>query len=752
MILPGPYIAILPDKLKHFLKVESLFEGVFLPEQDLFYKDEYPSEHHQVTIMLENVKIGKKLIGGFLLTIIIMLIIAGVGFVFISNLADKSEEMYQDRLLPIQYIGVINGAFTQFRGDVYKGMLVPAEREISLASGDDALKLVDEQILLIDKVNLNPEERKIFESFKTAYKGYYTESMKTVEFTKQDKIPEAIASLSAGTTLANYRAQCNAALTTLMETNLKVAEEIKAENDRNAETAKATMIIVTIIGAIIGIGFAYALTRSITGPLAKTVEMIEEMNHGHLGMRLGMTRKDEIGELSGTMDNFANNLQNEVIGIMKKIAGGEKVSSVPIMDDRDEIGPALKLTAETINSLIDETKTLANGAAEGNLNIRGDARRFKGGYYDIIDGINQTLEHIIAPVNEAMNLAGAYAMGDFSARFNDTVEVKGDFIPFRDSLNKIGIESGQAIGQVKKEVDSLLAGMEETSASVEEVTAGAQNLSHNAAVVSDLSEKSGEGVSQVLQAMSDLSITVGSVAGQANEVANLTQETDDLSRQGSALVGRVEHGMQKISGSVNETDHVVEEIGKQMEDIGTIVNVISSIADQTNLLALNAAIEAARAGDAGLGFAVVADEVKSLALESQKSAEKIATLISDLQKKSHAVTESMKTSLVDVEEGNVAVKETLTVFNKIAEAIGTVSIRVGEVAGASEEQAASVQEVTASVHELGNLIEQAAKEAVDSSAATEEASAALDQITRVITDSTASIDRISQSMGRFTTE
>jgi methyl-accepting chemotaxis protein len=209
--------------------------------------------------------------------------------------------------------------------------------------------------------------------------------------------------------------------------------------------------------------------------------------------------------------------------------------------------------------------------------------------------------------------------------------------------------------------------------------------------------------------------------------------------------------MQKISSSFNETDHVIGEIGKQMEDIGTIVNVISSIADQTNLLALNAAIEAARAGDAGLGFAVVADEVKSLALESQQSAEKIANLITDLQKKSRAVTESMKNSLKDVEEGNTAVRETLTVFNKIAEAIANVSIRVGEVAGASEEQAASVEQISASVHELGNLIEQAAKEAVDSSAATEEASAALDQITRVITDATASIDRISQSMGRFTT-
>jgi len=700
--------------------------------------------------MLENVKIGRKLIGGFILTIIIMLIIAGTGFVFISSLAEKSQAMYNDRLLPIQQIGVINGAFTQFRGDVYKAMLVPAERDTSLASAETALQSVDTQIALIEKLNLNPEEKEVFESFKTAFKGYKDESNKLLNQIKENKIDEGIKALSAGTVLANYRTQCISALTTLMETNLKVAEQIEEENTSNAETAKTTMIIITILGAIIGIGFAYALTRSITGPLAKTVEMIEEMRHGHLGMRLSMNRKDEIGILAGSMDTFAQNLQHEVIGIMKLIASGEKVASVTIMDDRDEIGPALKETVDTLNNLLEETKQLSESAAEGDLNIRGDVIRFKGGYRDIIAGINTTIENIIGPVNEAMNLAAAYAIGDFSAKFNRDIQVKGDFIPFRDSLEKIGIDTGQAIGQVKNEVDSLLAGMEETSASVEEVTAGAQNLAHNAEMVSDLSEKSSNGVAQVLQAMNDLSVTVSAVAGQANEVANLTQETDDLSKKGAGLVERTDQGMQKITYSFNETDKVIDEIGEQMENIGTIVNVISSIADQTNLLALNAAIEAARAGDAGLGFAVVADEVKALALESQQSAEKIAKLITDLQKKSKVVTESMKTSLNDVEEGNVAVKEALTVFNKIADAIALVSMRIGEVAGASEEQAASVQEISASVHELGSLIEQSAKEATDSSAATEEASAALDQITRVITDATASVDRISQSMGRFT--
>ncbi|NLW76456.1 MAG: hypothetical protein GXY18_08540, partial [Methanomicrobiales archaeon] len=102
--------------------------------------------------MLENVKIGKKLIGGFLLTIIIMLIIAGTGFVFISDLAVKSEGMYNDRLVPIHQIGLINGAFTQFRGDAYKAMLIPEERTTSLDSAESVLASVNDQIAIIDKL------------------------------------------------------------------------------------------------------------------------------------------------------------------------------------------------------------------------------------------------------------------------------------------------------------------------------------------------------------------------------------------------------------------------------------------------------------------------------------------------------------------------------------------------------------------------------------------------------------------------
>jgi methyl-accepting chemotaxis protein len=517
----------------------------------------------------------------------------------------------------------------------------------------------------------------------------------------------------------------------------------------NAGSNAAAILLFSIIGVVAAIGMGIILTQSIVIPVQQVTKNISEIHKGHLSERIRLSRKDEIGAMAEEMDKFSDDLQKYVIGTMKMIAEGDLSRELKVRDDKDEIVPALKKTIDTLKALITESNKLSIAAVEGKLSVRGDADKFKGGYWEIIAGINKTFENVVLPLNEGMRVSHEYSSGDFTARFDDSVKVRGDFKNFKNSMNNVGIEVSKAMQVVTQQVTNLAANTEEANASIEEVSAGANQCARNATAVSVNTEKSSQGIGQVQQAMDDLSRAIQEVATKSESVAQLVTDTTKYSREGMDLAQKTDGGMQGITKSSNDVNQIITEIKGQMDQISEIVDLITDLANQTNLLALNAAIEAARAGDAGRGFAVVATEVKSLAVESRSSAERIAGMIEKLQTQTNHAVDAVAEANSGVSEGSRALHETIASFSKIAGSIDQISQHVTEVAAAAEEQAASIEEVAASVSEVMNLIQNSSKEATDSAAATEESSAAVDEITRVIGNINTIVDNVSKEISRF---
>ena len=699
---------------------------------------------------LDNIKIGKKLIGSFIVIVLIMIIIGIVGYLGVVSTDSRLNEMYDDQFIPTDNIENINAHVWELRGDAYRYMSLDDVREKTLKSINENTASVDSDIKNYEQFAITDEEKNLYKKIVQAWGSYHTAINNSIKNVDNGKIEDVKESLSTGELTISRQATSDA-LKNVIDLNLKKAKKLNDDSEAAVSVIILQMLFAIILSIVIALTLGFLITRSITVPLARSVSLIQEMSLGHLGNRLNLDRKDEIGDLTKVMDSFSDDLQNLIVSSMKKVGLGDLSVTITPKDDNDEISPVMINMVESIRGLVSEAKMLSQAAIEGNLSIRGDTTRFQGGYREVLQGFNATLDSVINPVNEAMRLSNSYADGDFTDAISENISLKGDFIQLKEALNKIGIQISNAIGGVKDGVESLNVGMEETNASAEEVASTSSMLAQSSNSVSVLAEKSGSGVRQTLTAMDDLSNTVSSVATKAEQASSMAKQTVDLSEKGVMLAGKAEKGMEGIMQSVDETSVIITDITSQMDEIGKIVEVITGIAEQTGLLALNAAIEAARAGDAGMGFAVVADEVKSLALESQKSAENIATIIGNLQKKSQKVSESMKVSASEVKSGNEAVSATLDVFNEIVQAINIVHNNMTEVAGATEEQAAAVEEITASVHEVGGLVQQTAKEAVDSAAATEEVTASIDQITRAISEASASIQRISVEMSKFTT-
>ncbi|ERH48288.1 methyl-accepting chemotaxis protein [Pseudomonas simiae] len=178
-------------------------------------------------------------------------------------------------------------------------------------------------------------------------------------------------------------------------------------------------------------------------------------------------------------------------------------------------------------------------------------------------------------------------------------------------------------------------------------------------------------ITQMTGSMQRMEDAMGHIAVHVEQAVDHAGKASQQILRGQESVGRAQQEITQLASRLNGTHETVQGLALQAEQIGTVLDVISSIANQTNLLALNAAIEAARAGEQGRGFAVVADEVRNLAQRTAVSTQEIKTIIESLQHGSRQAVEAMHDSRqgVDrcVEDSQVAVDMLRAVGSDIAQ-------------------------------------------------------------------------------------
>lgn len=206
-------------------------------------------------------------------------------------------------------------------------------------------------------------------------------------------------------------------------------ESVFAAITKNIMLIAGMGLLVFLVLALV----LYRISNSITRPINRVNQMIQEMNQGYLGIRLNMEPTNEIGQMAVALDNFAENLQLELIGTLNQVAAGDLSAEIESLGDRDEITPALKQTVENIRLLISESKRLSAAAVEGHLHTRGNAGDFQGGFREIVQGVNDTLDAVIDPLNVAADYIKRIGNGEIPSKISDTYH--GDFNTLKNNIN-----------------------------------------------------------------------------------------------------------------------------------------------------------------------------------------------------------------------------------------------------------------------------------------------------------------------------
>jgi chromosome segregation ATPase len=218
----------------------------------------------------------------------------------------------------------------------------------------------------------------------------------------------------------------------------------------------------------------------------------------------------------------------------------------------------------------------------------------------------------------------------------------------------------------------------------------------------------------LLKASERTSQRAESAVRSSNEASSNVAIAATAATELSASIGEISEQLVRTTGVVRLSVQEAETANAQIagladaaQKIGDVVKLISSIAGQTNLLALNATIEAARAGEAGRGFAVVASEVKSLAVQTAKATEEIASQILAVQGSTTSAVEAIRsiggrmkeisayTSAVaaSVEQQNAATGEISQNVGSAADGTHTVVDALADVAGAATATRSSAETV-----------------------------------------------------------
>jgi len=546
------------------------------------------------------------------------------------------------------------------------------------------------------------------------------------------------------------------------DNNLHDVAEINIVKSR----VQTTMLLMIGLALIIMVPSGMWVTRQITGPLGKAVDLADAVAAGNLDNSIDVSGNDETAHLMSALSRMQTDLRarteaerkvaNEALRI--KVALDVSSNSVMVADPDGvivycnaavlnmmrvaEADIRMDLPSFRTNSILGSNFDIyhKNTAHQRNLlaGLKGmhrvqivvGGRTFKLVASPIVNERNERLGTVVEWADrttevgveeEVSGIIAAAASGDFSRRI-DASEMSGFFRQISTGINDLLEVNSQALGDVGAMLTRLSQGDLTRKIDTEyqgvlgrlkdDANVTVDNLQEIIFSIKSATDAINTAAQEIASGNQDLSgrteqqaSSLEETASSMEQLTSTVKQNADNARQANELAGSAQRVAEKggqVVGQVVETMGAIHQASSRISDI---ISVIDGIAFQTNILALNAAVEAARAGEQGRGFAVVATEVRNLAQRSAAAAKEIKMLISD--------------SVDKVQTGGRLVDQAGQTMGEVVASIQRVAKIMSDISYASREQTAGIEQVGLAISQMDEMTQQNAALVEQAAAAAE---------------------------------
>ncbi|MCM8613530.1 MCP four helix bundle domain-containing protein, partial [Accumulibacter sp.] len=345
--------------------------------------------------MLSNLKIGIRLSIGFGIALLLLVVVAAIGVSRVGDLQNEIAGLVKDKnvktKLANDIIDGINGV-----GRWHRNMLLLRNDEATRSEIEkiaEGRKQVSASFDALDKFSYGDKGKAALDAAKEARKGFVTASLKLEEMGKAKQWDEAVRYFNE-----SYRPAFDAyvkVVNTFIDYQTELAEKVGAEAESLAASTRNLILGLSAFGVVIGSLLALLITRSITGPTSRMVAATSRMATGDFDFKVDIDSRDEVGQLA---------------------KGVESVQAA-------------------VQRMIADADLLARAAVAGKLATRADASKHQGDFQKVVQGVNDTLDAVINPLNVTARYVDDIAKGVIPPLISDSYN--GDFNLIKTNLNNM---------------------------------------------------------------------------------------------------------------------------------------------------------------------------------------------------------------------------------------------------------------------------------------------------------------------------